>query len=67
MPKMKTKSGAKKRFRLTATGKVKMPVAGMRHNMRKRTNRTLRQAVGTSIASDSDAKIIKKNFLPYGR
>ena len=67
MPKMKTKSGAKKRFRLTATGKVKMPVRGKRHGMRKRTNRFLRQQTGTQIAAGPDAIIIKKNFLPYAR
>ena len=67
MPKMKTKSGAKKRFRLTASGKVKMPVAGKRHGMRKRTNRFLRQQTGTSIAHAADAEKIKKNFLPYAR
>ena len=66
MPKLKTKSGAKKRFSLTATGKVKMGVAGKRHNMRKRPNRMLRQARGTTIAAEPDAIIIKKNFLPYG-
>ena len=38
MPKLKTKSSAKKRFRLTAKGKVKMPQAGKRHGMIKRTN-----------------------------
>ena len=67
MPKMKTKSGAKKRFRLTASGKVKMPVAGKRHGMRKRTNRFLRQATGTSIAFAADGEKIKKFFLPNGR
>ena len=36
MPKMKTKSGAKKRFRFTATGKVKHGVVGKRHGMSKR-------------------------------
>src|SRR5713226_1001111 len=36
MPKMKTKSGAKKRFRFTATGKVKHGVVGKRHGMTKR-------------------------------
>ena len=36
MPKMKTKSSAKKRFKLTASGKVKAPVAYKRHNLRKR-------------------------------
>ena len=35
MPKLKTKSSAKKRFRLTARGKVKMPQAGKRHGMIK--------------------------------
>ena len=67
MPKMKTKSGAKKRFRLTASGKVKMPIAGKRHNMRKRTNRFLRQATGNSIAFKTDGEAIKKFFLPNGR
>ena len=38
MPKLKTKSSAKKRFRFTASGKIKMPQAGKRHGMIKRTN-----------------------------
>ncbi|MGO7580549.1 50S ribosomal protein L35 [Rhizobium ruizarguesonis] len=33
MPKMKTKSSAKKRFNITATGKVKAAAAGKRHGM----------------------------------
>ena len=33
MPKLKTKSGVKKRFKLTATGKVKHGVAGKRHRL----------------------------------
>ena len=37
MPKLKTKSSAKKRFRFTASGKVKRPQAGKRHGMIKRT------------------------------
>lgn len=65
MPKMKTKSGVKKRFRLTATGKVRRSQAGKRHGMIKRTNKQIRNLRGSTIASDSDAKIIKK-FLPYG-
>ena len=39
MPKLKTKSSVKKRFRLTGTGKVKMTPAGKRHGMRKRSNK----------------------------
>lgn len=65
MPKMKTKSGAKKRFRLTANGKVKRGQVGKNHNMIKRSNKTLRQRRGSALASPQDAKIIKK-FLPYG-
>ena len=63
MPKLKTKSSAKKRFKLTATGKVKMPQAGKRHGMIKRTNKFIRNARGTTILSDADARIIKRNFL----
>ena len=64
MPKMKTKSGAKKRFRLTAKGKVRAGQAGKRHGMIKRSNRQLRDQRGTTILSDQDAKIVKK-FMPY--
>ena len=64
MPKMKTKSGAKKRFRLTATGKVKGNPAFLSHNLRKRSQKMKRQARGTMILSESDARIVKR-FLPY--
>lgn len=65
MPKLKTKSGVKKRFRLTAKGKVRGQQAGKRHGMIKRTNKFIRSARGTTILSDQDAKIVKK-FMPYG-
>lgn len=65
MPKMKTKSGAKKRFKVTASGKIRGQQAGKRHGMIKRTNKFLRNARGTTILSDADAKIVKQ-FLPYG-
>jgi large subunit ribosomal protein L35 len=64
MPKMKTKSGAKKRFRLTALGKVRMNQANKRHGMIKRSNRQLRTQRGSAIMAPQDAKIVKK-FLPY--
>ncbi|MCR9149303.1 MAG: 50S ribosomal protein L35 [Rhodobacteraceae bacterium] len=66
MPKMKTKSGAKKRFRMTATGKVKFTQAGKRHGMIKRTTKFIRDARGMSILADCDAKIVKK-YMPYDR
>ena len=63
MPKLKTKSSAKKRFRLTATGKVKMPQAGKRHGMIKRTNSQIRKQRGTTIMSKQDTKIVK-SYMP---
>jgi large subunit ribosomal protein L35 len=66
MPKLKTKSGAKKRFKVTATGKIKCQQAGKRHGMIKRTNKFIRQARGMSVISDADAQIVRK-FLPYSR
>jgi large subunit ribosomal protein L35 len=66
MPKMKTKSAAKKRFSTTASGKIKAGVAGKRHGMIKRSTKFIREATGTMILSDSDAKIVKK-YMPYDR
>ena len=65
MPKMKTKSGAKKRFKITATGKIKVAQAGKRHGMIKRTTKFIRKARGTMVLSEPDARVVRK-FLPYG-
>ncbi len=65
MPKMKTKSGVKKRFSLTASGKVRRNQSGKQHGMIKRTNKQIRNQRGTTMASAADAKVIKK-FMPYG-
>jgi large subunit ribosomal protein L35 len=64
MPKLKTKSGAKKRFRLSASGKVRMNPAGKRHGLVKRPQRMKRQHRGPEVLSDADAKIVKKFFIP---
>lgn len=66
MPKLKTKSGAKKRFKMTGTGKVKFTQAGKRHGMIKRTAKFVQKARGTAVLCDSDAKIVKK-YMPYDR
>ncbi|MBN9412919.1 MAG: 50S ribosomal protein L35 [Candidatus Paracaedimonas acanthamoebae] len=66
MPKLKTKSSVKKRFKLTGTGKVVMAQAGKRHGMIKRTQKMIRNARGTTVMCDQDARIIKRNFIPYG-
>ena len=52
MPKLKTKSGAKKRFKITATGKVKFQQSGKRHGMIKRTTKQIREHRGTKVLSD---------------
>jgi len=66
MPKMKTKSSAKKRFKTTGTGKVVAAQAGKRHGMIKRTNKFLRNARGTAVLSEPDQKIVK-SYMPYNR
>lgn len=66
MPKLKTKASAKKRFRMTASGKVKVGVAGKRHGMIKRTPKQVRQNRGAKVLSDQDARIVKK-YMPYNR
>jgi large subunit ribosomal protein L35 len=67
MPKLKSKSGAKKRFRITGTGKVLAAHSGKRHGMIKRTTKQIRQLRGTTVISESDAERVRKIFLPYGR
>lgn len=64
MPKLKSKSGAKKRFRTTGTGKLKSGFAKKRHNLRKRSQKMKRKARGAQIMADADARIVK-TYLPY--
>ena len=66
MPKMKTKSSAKKRFKISATGKVIAGQAGKRHGMIKRTKKFIRDARGTTVLSEPDARIVK-GYMPYDR
>ena len=64
MPKLKTKSSAKKRFKISARGKVIMSQAGKRHGMIKRTIRQIRNQRGTTVMSKQDGKIVK-SYMPY--
>ena len=64
MPKLKTKSSVKKRFRLTATGKVRSGFAFKRHNLRKRSQKMKRKARGTVMLSEADSRIVK-SYMPY--
>ncbi len=67
MPKMKTKSGAKKRFKVTGTGKVVAKSAKMRHMQMNKPKSMKRKARGTFMLADVDARIILRNFFPYNR
>ena len=59
MSKMKTKSGAKKRFRMTGSGKVRMNNAFMRHMQTNKPQKMKRKARGTSVMCEADARIGK--------
>ena len=55
---------AKKRFKISARGKVMMAQAGKRHGMIKRTNSQIRKLRGTTAMSKQDGKIVK-SYMPY--
>jgi large subunit ribosomal protein L35 len=63
MPKMKTKSGAKKRFKVTGTGKVLAAYGGKRHNLRKRSQKMKRSARGTKVLAEGQANKVLKHFF----
>lgn len=67
MPKMKTHSGAKKRFSVTRRGKVQARAAHKRHLMTNKSRRMKAEGRSTLIMSEPDAKIILDNYLPYQR
>jgi large subunit ribosomal protein L35 len=66
MPKLKTKSGAKKRFSVTGTGKVKMNVAHKRHRLISKPKQMKRKARGTTTLEKGDAKLVL-TYMPYMR
>ena len=63
MPKLKTHSGSKKRFRVTGSGKVKCGAAGKRHGMRKRSQQMKRTARQGLILFKADGENIITHFL----
>ena len=64
MPKMKTKSSAKKRFRVRAGGSVKRAQAFKRHILTKKTTKSKRQLRGMTAVHDADTKQIRA-MMPY--
>lgn len=65
MPKMKTNRGARKRFRVSKSGKVRFNHAGKRHILTKMSSKRKRQLRGSSTLEKGDAKLVKQ-LLPYG-
>lgn len=66
MPKLKTKSAVKKRFKVTSKGKVKAGQVGSNHYKRSLSKGQVRNLRGTTVLCKQDAKNIVKFFLPYG-
>jgi large subunit ribosomal protein L35 len=66
MPKMKTKSGAKKRFKMTASGRVKAGVAGKRHRLSSHDADYIRSHRGTKVLKKGDESLVKW-YMPYNR
>jgi large subunit ribosomal protein L35 len=66
MPKLKTHKGAAKRFRLTATGKIKRGHSHARHILTKKTNKRKRYLDIDVMVADGDQTRVERR-LPYGR
>lgn len=60
MPKQKTHSGAKKRFKITGSGKIKKQQANMRHNLEHMSTRRKRRLNQDQVISGNDVKTVKK-------
>ena len=66
MPKLKTHTGAKKRFKLTKNGKVKRAKAYKSHILNKKSTKRKRNLRHSGILSEADSAKMRKQLLPYG-
>jgi large subunit ribosomal protein L35 len=64
LPKIKTHSGAKKRFKFTSKGKIKHKRVGARHKLTKKSPKRLRKLRKSSTSIHRDRRLVKK-LLPY--
>ena len=64
MPKLKTKSSAKKRFSKTGSGKIKRNFAYKSHCLEEKPQKMKRKARGTTTMRSQDAKIVRQ-YMPY--
>ncbi len=67
MPKMKTNSSAKKRFKVTGTGKVVHKQAGKRHNLNKKSQTRIRNLRKSAVLADGETASVLKYKMPYNR
>ena len=67
MPKMKTRSSVKGRFKVTASGKVKARSAFRRHMMENKSQKMKRQSRADKMLEDGDARLVKRFMMPYGK
>ncbi|MBO1032249.1 50S ribosomal protein L35 [Tessaracoccus sp. SD287] len=65
MPKMKTHSGAKKRFRVTGSGKVMHRQAGRKHLLENKSSTRTRRLAGDTTMEKGDAKKVMKLLGSY--
>ena len=64
MPKMKTKSGAKKRFRVRGSGSVKRSQAFKRHILTKKSTKSKRQLRGSAAVHSTNMDSVR-DMMPY--
>jgi len=67
MPKVKTNSSAKKRFKVTGTGKILRKQAGKRHNLGKKSQRRIRNLRKGALLSEGHTASVLKFKMPYNR
>lgn len=60
MPKQKTHSGTKKRFKVTGSGKIMKQQAGMRHNLEVKSSEVTRRLNRDKVLAPADAKVVKR-------
>jgi large subunit ribosomal protein L35 len=65
MPKMKTNKAAKKRFRVSGSGRVRRPKAGGNHGMQEKSRKRLRRCRNNDMVDSTMQKHVKR-LLPYG-
>ncbi|MDR2077490.1 MAG: 50S ribosomal protein L35 [Rickettsiales bacterium] len=65
MPKLKTKSSCKGRFKISGTGKLMFKHSGKNHGMTKRSQQQIRDKRKPGIVSPGDSGFIVKSYLSY--